>query len=761
MKKFNFKAFFVDHGEKIGFGVGLLLVLFVLTGSDWFPYAKAPEEIIVKAEQAKRTIDGNTWPDDVRKGFSIRDYGQNIRELRGPLATTAYDYSTPLWHPLYRPQQLAKDPEFLAVIDLDAKAGEFVMAVAPKLEVDPTKTPTGEELATTAPVTTGDDEFAPSRPAAGNPFAGPGLGMAGPNSGAPGSAPMGFNGFADEDEENRFRRGGGPGMGMAGPGMGMAGPGMGMMGLEGESAIGGFGGSALAPGVTGRGERFVAVRGVWPVWQQLQKYRTALNLQSPNDARALLEITDFVLERKTATAGSDPWAGEWQEIDISRAKEILTECPDFDIDTFDPRLVDVTITMPLPKRITGKWGDFATHEQIKQFKLSDADMAKELKLQDRLMREYEKMKERLPQKPKPRGGFAGTQANFRGMADSIFASADGTRAFNTSMNNFIENDPSSMGMGPGMGMGMTGSGPGGKLTPPDIKARLQAAERLFLFRYFDFDVRPGYAYRYRVKLKLRNPNYQRKQDEVIDKSVAEGEFRETDWSTDSTVAVVPETTHYFLKNVFLDPVQEAARSASKTIANLKIYQWDRSVGTMIADTIQVKSIGQFLGEKRKTWQLDVAKPSFLEKDVTFETEDLYLDGLGDLRMTFDDHKDLKISSERKGMLGLNATAVVMTEAGELKAISPGNNPDEEKQAQNRVDRERAHFESIKGKEAAAANPLDGGAYPGSSGMLEGETPGMFSGAPGGKKGRGASRPNPRKAGASFGSSASEGMMRGR
>ncbi|HET6426574.1 MAG TPA: hypothetical protein VFG20_22980, partial [Planctomycetaceae bacterium] len=159
---------------------------------------------------------------------------------------------------------------------------------------------------------------------------------------------------------------------------------------------------------------------------------------------------------------------------------------------------------------------------------------------------------------------------------------------------------------------------------------------------------------------------------------------------------------------------------------------------------------------KKTWHLDFAKPSFREEEVAFQTDDLYLDGVGDLRVSGDDHKDLKLAGDRKGMIGIPATAVVMTDLGELKAIAPGVDADKEKQVQDRVDRERKAFESIKGKDpAAAANPLDGGGYPG---MLSGEGsspyPGMPNAGTGKKKGK--AKPNPRKAGAML----SSGMMMG-
>jgi hypothetical protein len=97
------------------------------------------------------------------------------------------------------------------------------------------------------------------------------------------------------------------------------------------------------------------------------------------------------------------------------------------------------------------------------------------------------------------------------------------------------------------------------------------------------------------------------------------------------------------------------------------------------------------------------------------------------------------------MLGLSPTAVVMNDVGELRALAPNTEKEKEDLAQDRVERERKGFENIKGKDEVAPNPLDGGAYPGM--MLEGETAGMYSGAPSSKKKGGKAKPNPRKAGA--------------
>ena len=118
LKKLNIKGLFVEHGEKLGFGLSVLTVLAVLgAATSWGRYQKLPKEIEIAANNAETTIKAQGWPQDLRANFGLKDYGEKTRELRGPLSITNYEYSTPLWHPLYRKQELAKEPELFAVLD--------------------------------------------------------------------------------------------------------------------------------------------------------------------------------------------------------------------------------------------------------------------------------------------------------------------------------------------------------------------------------------------------------------------------------------------------------------------------------------------------------------------------------------------------------------------------------------------------------------------------------------------------------------------
>lgn len=730
--KFDFKAFFINHGEKIAFGVGVFIVLLALMGTSWIPFGKSPEEFVYKITQADNGVAASEWPADLQKNFAMRDYGEKMRVMRGPLELARYSFSVPLWWPLYKKQELAREPDLLAVLDLEAKAGVFVLAVAPKV------TPGAEGLLADSSTTA--NGAAAAAPAVDEEF---GLSARTPAgvSGAPGAYPLG-NGAAPS--AGTLSAGFSNGASLDNyappssyPGDGMSGGYPGMMGMMGEYTGG------LGSGVTGRGERFVAVRGVWPLQQQLDKFRTALNLTTRQEARIALELIDFVIERQTAVAGSDPWSDPWTSLDIQRAKDVLAESSDYEIDTFDPRLTDVTITMPLPKRVTGVWGDVATHPQIKNFELKGDALAKELKLQERLTEEYEKLSAKLQPAKKARGGFAGLQNNFKGMADSIYASAETTRMFERDMETYNNNE---------------GAATGIKLNKEEMKARLKsAAERLLLFRYFDFDVQPGFAYRYRVKLIVRNPNYQKPLEQLVHKSYADGETRESPMSLASNAAVVPESTNFFLREVDRDPLHESTRSGSRTLASVSFFQWEPTVGTMIHDTVNIKSIAQFVGEKVKSYKLDVAKKLYKKEDVTFLSNDLYLDGLGDTKIMLDDHKDLKVPNDQKGRLLLVAEALLVDSAGDLKAVTASTKsekPAKEKELENRVERERKPFEQFKDKDPKAApTAMGSGAYEGDLGSY----PGM-DGFPGLAKGKGKAKGGKKNPLKPMGSSSSGGGM---
>jgi hypothetical protein len=759
MKGFNFKAFLVNHAEKLVFGLFALIALAALAGTDWARFAMTPEQVVYDAKKARDKILQTPWPADKKDGFVLQDYMDRASQLRAPLDFSKYEYSTNMWWPLYRKQELAKEPELFAVQDLTAKAGMMILGVADQSELpldgDPGDTESMDPAAPTEPEEP-EDEFAagpvPTRQQpgafAGGPGAMPGAmpgaahagalagtglpglpGMPGGGMGAragrrpvggPGAMNMGAHDAGEEDGP-RLMVGMAPGMEGMMPGMG------GMMGGQAAAGVPSF------PGIKPRGERFVAVRGVWPVHQQLDKLKQALNLQSRRAAEALLEITDFVLERQTAVEGDDPWSGPWEQVELGRAQEILEQAADYDLDELDPQIMHPVITSPLPMRLPKPiWGELATHPRIKNFQLTGEALERERRLQQKLVEEYEKHQAQISAKAKPAPrGFATQQRDFRGMAQNLMSSQMGDAAFRE-MDSYMRKDARGNQMAP----------------PSELRSRLTAVGYLWLFRYFDFDIRPGYAYRYRVQLKIRNPNFGRPVEQVVDRAVTINEELTTPMSNVSEAAVVPRSVHYFVKDAERNLVAEANRN-SRPLAEVSFFEWSPEYGTHISDTLRLKSYGQFVGEAQKeTLLLNVAEPSLKTTKVDFESDDVFLDTLPDFRIpgaALANHPELQLPNSNRGKLGIGAELLVVDATGQLKLTDLAGTTPDEKRLVARVESERKNYKDLENVEAPTMNPLDAAAMGGMADMEE-----MMEGMmPGRRGGRGS---NPRRPGAGGGPS---------
>ncbi|MBC7820321.1 MAG: hypothetical protein IAG10_25845, partial [Planctomycetaceae bacterium] len=536
LKSIDFKALFINHGEKFGLAAIMMIVLLALGGTSWSRYAGTPEDLDKKAKDARQRFTsstGNPWPKEKAESFKVVDFNDRANQLFAGLGLSRYEFSTPLTHPLYRKRELAREPDYQPVEYLIAHAGHAILGVSHAGSfVDPTVVDSGTGTVPESSAPTGPGiGFKPSSPqgAAGSGVTGiPGLAAGPAHAGAP---PM------------RGPSGGGAHAGAGGAHAG------GMYG----SSMPGMGGATS--GVAARGVRYVAVRGVFPLQQQMVKYANALNVMSA-EASTMFELLDFVLERQAAVAGPNPWDSKWETVNVESALEVLRESSDFELDPVQTGVTDSVITMSLPYRLLEFWGDHATHPNVRDFQLKPEEMERELKLQEKLVEEYEKAKLQSEPKVKRRGLSVG-QNDLRQMGQEMMSS------------------PSAAHMMTGMAASMMtessgGGGGAARMSPAEIKQRLTANGRLLLFRYFDFDVQPGVAYRYRVKLKIRNPNFERPAAEVVDPALALGAERETPWSNISMPAVVPTSVNYFLKDVERDPSRDDKVRASRPVASISM-----------------------------------------------------------------------------------------------------------------------------------------------------------------------------------------------
>lgn len=761
------KSLFVDHGEKIGLGVIALAVLVILSGSRFLPVPGTPQDILTKVEEGKRKIDANNWSPEKGAEYALVDFVQEVDKLRQPPPAQAYEFSTAVFSPLYRKQEQAREPDLLPVLDLIAQADMVILgkSTMPSMDMvgadgmNPDGSMPGESMlgASGLPGQNGQmteddlyDRFAPrtntgSGPGAGFPGA-PGLpggpGMLGPGGGHGGGGGAGVPSGGAPGTPGATRPGR-PGSGRGrgsdrrspeapdaahGGGGGLGGmPGMaGMPGMSGMPGMGGMMG--MGSGMEPDGKLVVSVRGVWPIKDQLQKIQRALNLDSLNAATQFLQIIDLRLERQMAIAGPDPWAGEWQAVDIEVSKEVLKQAVDYEMDPVPASIQDATITSPLPMRLQGRWGELATHPRIRNFQLSDEEIKKEEAFQKRIREQYEKMVElqggaRPVAKGFATGGFSSQSNDFRSMASGLMSY--GNQEMFTEMGMPGMGMPGMGGAGmpgiggagaPGMRPGMQGGPRGGALKPEDVKAqllRVTAAGTYVLFRYFDFDVRPGMAYRYRVKLDILNPNLNRPVEELVAPSVALGDTRETPVSNISNPAVVPNTVNYFVKEIRRDPAREAVTSGrpGRAVAVMQMFEKDSEFGTINSDQINLSSPGQFIGETKDSLRLDVSKPVYKTEKVTFSSGDVFVDASGDMELAAANHPDLKIPPANRGQAGLPGELLVVTEGGELKMLDPMTRFDRQRSLEEFVKGQRGPYEDIKDKEDAPAGGLDG-AYPG-------------------------------------------------
>jgi len=688
LKSIDFKGLFINHGEKFGLGLIVLIVLMALSSTSWSRFEKSPDELKTKIADAENRITSpsNVWPQAKAEQFVVVDYSGKARDVFTGLNTAKYEFSTPLFWPLYRKKEKAREPELSVPQFLIAEAGLAVLQELPE------QTPQGAEFASSEAGTSRTTEGADLRPAPGSdlrPVPGSDLRpVAGANSGTPGPTtgnPLGLSPATP--------RGRGPAHD-SGPPPGMYPPGM--------YPTSGEGGMGMAAGGTSRGVRFISVRAIVPVKEQIERAMRALNMNYA-DASAVIEYTDFVLQRQTAVPGPDPWSGKWETLDAQRSLEVIRECDSDDADPVPPDLQDVAITSPLPRRILRYWGDAATHPSIKHFRLSDAERERETKLVEQLLGEAAKM-DLLNAPVNRKKGFADLSYDVRGITRTMMSGSEGNNIMQT------------------MARQMNESGSGPRMGVPDIQNRLTASGRLYLFRYIDFDVQPGMAYRYQVRLELRNPNYMRAYEEVENPDITKEPFLLTGWSNISNPSVVPETVNYFLKDVERDPVRD--EKSKRPVASIAMYEWDSKIGTMWSDTLKILSVGQFISERKKSLVLDPAIPSYGEQEVAFTTEDVLVDATGDLELSPELHPDLQLQPERgrkDARIGMLPEALIAAHDGSLVELDPLAEAQKEQELKTRVSEERRNYEFLLNAPQETRSALDG-AYPGMEMSSEMPTP---------------------------------------
>lgn len=701
LKGLNYQELLVDHGEKFVFGfIGVVCVLAMLS-TNWSSFSEfTPEELTRRVSGASAQLESREWPKEETEKFSeTNTIDKRSKFLLSAVDVRPYQYTTPTTWQLYPPVKKVQEPTWLRVERLIASAGRVIVglkASADSVEGDvlakadtekKEKTPKSRQFKARRPV------GAVGAGAAGGPLSAPGA------SNPDGGVDELQQRLAELGKGNPKGRGGQPsspegapgappgGLYAGGPGIGSEGsPGMSPDGMAGMEGMGMPMGNMSMTEQMSRGERYVSVRGIFPMDMQARRIFSATNAAyDKNAVRAIVQIYDFELERKEKRIRDpgDAWT-DWKAVNLEMTKDLLNQLANFDSPVVHSGVRHRVITQPLPGRVFGFWEDDAWHPDIANYRLTEEQQRLADLTNEALAKHAQQNNQVLKQmQSKTLGGFAAMQLDTSELARGV----GGTEAGARSMQQF-SNAEAMAGQ-----LQMTTSAAAQAIS--DMQGK-DADGYILLYRYFDFNVEPGKMYCYRVRLKIKNPNENRKLEEVDDPSIIAGDFRFTKWSEPTDPAAVAEEVDYFLANV--DPPRNVSFPME---CDFNIFQWYQETGTTINQTLQLK-LGNFISGKPETTKvLRPGIPSLEdEEDIEFETEDFVVDLASSIALDYSDrdfmelHKDLGLPSKMKGKFGDAVEGLVVNRFGELVEVDPLSRADVESMKKRKLDEERADFRSI-------------------------------------------------------------------
>ena len=736
MKNFDFKAFALQHFEKAILGVVALLVVWAFLGTK-APYKGDPTEITRSVEQGRRAMLANRWPEEEQQQFTLPqdELPAAVVQsgIRDRVSAGRYEQEQPWFVPLQASDQPLREPSWLTVNKLIADASQVIIAKSPDPEELEKQQKEQEELLASRNVRRDrrgriidDKEEAESpiieefaRRGAGGPAPKSktldtpedgGLGGLAGEFGAPTAGNYGgdFGGDYGGDYGGNYGSGGGypggppPGYGGGGGGGYPGGPpaayGSGGGSYGPPAAYGGGGGYPGGPpaayggggpgggyddysggsgyssdystvGVDGEGRLYVAVRGIFPKREQLKAISEALNI-SVNEAEAYLDFKNFDLERRTCRPDQDITEQDWQSVDLRVFKDIVQSVVQLEPPVVNPRVTDKVFTSPLPGRVRGYYGSKATHPDLEEFTLSAEDVEKEIAVLEKLNAEREKRKAEIPDSPLADGGFADLVVDANELESSVYGSGGASKTDLTKLFDG-EDDKEKK-----------------KKLAEYINKRATASGELLLFRYLDFDVEPNMAYQYRVRLVVKNPNFGRNPAEADGVTfVVEGETRTTEWSEPSTVTVTPRTTDYFIADA------EAGRKGGLPAADVSIFKWDSSIGTVVQDVLTLTP-GMQIGGKTETLVLNPARESFKTELYEFESDDYLLSVMPDVKLDRSFHGDIELPKAARYQLMLPQAAAIAAADGEVDFIDQMSSAGRKTEKQNRLEAERKPWEQL-------------------------------------------------------------------
>ncbi len=626
IKNIDWKRIGVDHGEKIGIAIVGLIAVFSLLQTSWATYDRSSKDLETLAQTTRQAMESSSWPKDRASGAEhgwwefqdIADIETRAERMGRSVGFERYAFSTPMVWPLVPPRQKRSQLLLASAEDVvvDFVADAFAMK---KVATSATDEKSGKSDGSN------DDEKpkfnfrggSRTRGGSTSPGSGRDSGLLGGGSGglgmgAGGDADSGLSGGgsgglgmgAGGDADSGLSGGGSGGLGMgSGQDSGLSGGGG--LGLGSGGATTGGSASARTPDFKAEGHRVAAVRAVVDVYKQRELVSRSLHLpiSDPQVKNALVYV-DFHVQRQEATRGGDPWGGDWHDVDVQIARNIVRTADGRDDDVVSRDVTDPGITMPLPPRLLQPWGEEASHPRIENFQLSESQKERQ-RLKDSLVRkyydEYVKKQKASLSRPK-RGGWHRDTLDLDEMQKTMQSDKKTYDEFKKEYQETLRKKGFSTADHP------------------------SASGSLLLFRYLDFSIEPGRQYRYRVQVEIENPNYGVPLDQLEDPSLGERMTLRTDWSEPSPPLAVPYDYYYFVDSVSEKPEGDEAE--------VNMYYWYYETGTTVAADggldirgsrpLKVEA-GDFVGGTRKNvYVLRLDTETLNQETVRFESQDLLL-----------------------------------------------------------------------------------------------------------------------------------------
>lgn len=646
LKGFDFKALLLNHGEKIGAALIVLLGLMGLATASWSPSTKQPEDLKAVAEQTRSAWLSSAFTEDKRAAFDdtpdVLALAERMQSETEDLArfSTGNSWNAPI-HPT---RERRGEVIVLAPTDPEASPIAIVMAEKPDAEDEETEEADPKKTEKKVEPEVGEDAKKLFGVAGGGlgGLGGLGGGLAGASGlGGPGGGASGLGGgYSGGLGDSGGIRGGGAGMmgGMSGGISGGGGAGMmggmsggaGMMGgmSGGMGGAGGYGDSGYGEGgglggmmstSAERNVRYhsgVSVRMIFPLLEQIRSVSQSLHLPQtdPQVARAI-DFVGFQIERKKQVPGTEPWSGEWESISTEEIGEILKKSLAFDLDVVNQSVTRPEFTMPLIRLAAGKWTSAdASHRKLDDFKLDEEEQQLVDRYNAKLLEEAEKRKKMLPDQTK-KGGF--TQFMLSG----------------SDLNNAV-NDTS--GLTDDLFDEMKDSKDPAKKSKYDNKEELKklinrtmSTGRVLLVRFMDFTCDRGNTYIYRVRLEMKNPNFKYPVDELEQPDLNTQATIFSDWSEPTAPAFVPQSYRYYTQ-----------RADNPQSVKVGMYYENEKAGTPAMANLEVR-VGSRIGGKSDVEVVDLSKSVLETQSVEFKSPDLLAAISPSIRLNSGESPELK------------------------------------------------------------------------------------------------------------------------